>query len=67
MASIEQDTEDKKTLKMSYKGKTPAKFSLNLYDSIDLRLDCKDSFPLDYRLSIVLPNPQIPGQHIIIG
>jgi hypothetical protein len=67
VTEVTQDEEGKKILKMDYKAKISTKFSLRQYQELDLRLDCKDSFPVDYRLSIILPHPKRAGQHLTIG
>jgi len=52
---------------MKYKADVETKFILKEYQEIDVRLSCNEAFPLDYRISIIMPHPEHLGQHLVIG
>lgn len=66
-AKPDEDAQGRKILRIEYKGVVETRFILKEYQEIEVRLSCKEGFPLDYRLAIVMPNPKSPGQHLLIG
>jgi len=52
---------------MKYKADVETKFILKEYQEIDVKLSCNEVFPLDYRISIIMPHPEHLGQYLVIG
>jgi hypothetical protein len=54
-------------VKAEYKGEVTTKFILKEMQEIEIKLSCKEGFPLDYQLTLLMPHPRIPGQHLLIA
>ena len=61
MIGAEDDPRGRRILRLEYGGETPAKFILKELQEIEVQLTCREGFPLDYRLTLMMPHPKKLG------